>query len=73
MHKELAVSLSPGDRRIGPPQHLASSCGQRRGNLIAHALMNGGVANHATWSAYAIEPLPERDRLYRLHVAAAHA
>ena len=47
MHKELAVSLGSGDRRIDPAQHLACSGGQRRGNFVAHALMNGRVAYHA--------------------------
>ena len=50
MHKELAIALGAGDRRIDPAEHVATACDQRRRDLVAHALVHGGIAYHAAAS-----------------------
>ncbi len=47
MHKELAVALCTGDRRIDPTQHIASLIDQRRRDFIAHTLVYQRLANHS--------------------------
>src|SRR3954447_5503634 len=47
MHKELAIALGAGDRRVDPAEHFVSSVDQRRRHLVTHSLMDRRIADHA--------------------------